>query len=295
MKRTMLAIMAVIAICGCSRDAVPTKINVQINEVAQGVSRPCKKWGGQVGELLADIKALPDSRQKVECLRRLTDKVLETDLSAPEMENPRSTASAIKSLCNHNVISGLQICGGSIDDAWDVYIALLSWLRTQADKLYGDGKLPKGIIRHKNGGLVILDIEAERRYDKRESAYNMVVPGYDELLNRIECRFPDLLDFNVADDKIPQLKEKLEKFLGRPMRTKKQCREDWYARKSDFPKWPGRQAPLKKPKESPSVEVEVEIRNGELDGATNGTVTVRKFGNEAVREASEDTSQGGGL
>ena len=140
---------------------------------------------------------------------------------------------------------------------------MLSWLRTQASKLYGEGKLPKGIIRHKNGGLVILDIEADRQYMKRHNAYDMVVSDYDCSLNVAESRFPDVSDGRIDESKITALKERIERFLGRPMRTKKQCREDWYAGKSDFPKWPGKQTPLKKPKEIPNVEVEVEFKNGE--------------------------------
>lgn len=260
-KTTMLAVISVVFASGCSKDDVPQEIDLQINEVAHGISRPDRQWTGKVDSLFADIEALTDTQQKIICFRRLADKVLEIDVSVPDIKEPCNTAGAVISLCGDRIISRMQMSGGTIEDAWHVLISLFSWMRTQTDKLYGDGNLPEGLKRHKNGGLIVLDLEADRKYTKRKEAYIWISGSYDNRLTTAEKRFPDRNDGKIDEKKIPALKEKIEKFLGRPMRTREQCEKDWYAGKfTELREWPGRSSAVKPaPKKGLDVDVDVEL------------------------------------
>ena len=260
-KTTMLAVIAIITSGGCSRDAIPAKIDARINDVANGISRPYRQWTEKVDSLFADIGALDDPRQKITCLRRLADKVLEIDVTAPDMEAPRSIAADITSLCRDRIVSRMQMSGGTIEDAWDVLIPMFAWMRTQADKLYGDGKLPKGTTRLKGGGLRTTDHEAYRQYAKRRDAYDLIATDYGSYLNFAEKRFPDPSNGTIDESRIPALKKKIEKFLGRPMRTREQCEKDWYAGKfTELREWPGRSSAVKPaPKKGLDVDVDVEL------------------------------------
>ena len=53
----------------------------------------------------------------------------------------------------------------------------------------------------------------------------------------MQKKFLDPSDGKIDESRIPELKKKIEKFLGRPMRTPEQCDEDWYNEKREFPKW----------------------------------------------------------
>jgi hypothetical protein len=212
-----------------------------MDEVIKAVMCP-SAWQAKADAIFADITALPDKQLKIACLRKFAEKALTIDLSSPGMKNPRWTANDVNRLCREKIIYQIQKSGGTVDDAWDVLIPLLSWHRTQADKLYGDGKLPKGLTRHKNGGLIVLDHEAKRKYMERRLAYDMVASNYTVILHMTEKRFQTneiwIWDGKIDEGRIPVLKKRLEKFLGRPMRTLEQCDKDWRDRKSQMRPWP---------------------------------------------------------
>lgn len=242
MRSTMIvACLAISTAMGCSRNTIPEEIEAQMDEVIKAVMCPAA-WQGKADAIFADIAALPDEQLKIACLRKFAEKALTIDLSSPDMKNPRWTADDVNRLCREKIIYQIQKSGGMVDDAWDVFISLLSWHRTQADKLYGDGKLPKGLTRHKNGGLIVLDHEAKRKYMERRLAYDMVAANYTLILHMTEKRFQTneiwIWHGKIDESRIPALKRRLEKFLSRPIRTLKQCDEDWHARKSQLRKWP---------------------------------------------------------
>ena len=162
----MFACFAISTAIGCSRNAIPEKLEAQMDEVIKAVMRT-SAWQEKADAIFADIATLPDKQLKIACLLKFSEKALTIDLSSPDMKNPRWTANDVNRLCREKIIYQIQKSGGTVDDAWDVLISLLSWHRTQADKLYGDGNLPKGLTRHKNGGLIVLDHEAKRKYMER--------------------------------------------------------------------------------------------------------------------------------
>ena len=233
----MFACLITIMAMGCSKDSIPEDIEAQMNEVIDAVKQPDTR-AYETDAIFAHISALSDKQVKIACLRRFVEKTLSIDLSSQGLTNPRR--SAVKRLCSGDIIYQSQMSGGTIDDAWDVWISLLSWHRAQADKLYGDGKLPKGLARHGNGGLIVLDYEAKRKYTERRLAYEMVVSNYTMILHMTEKLFPEnnMWLGKIDESRIPVLKKKLEKFLGRPMRTSEQCVEDWKNKKSELRKWP---------------------------------------------------------
>ena len=240
-SRTMVVCLAISVAMGCSKESIPKDVEVQMNEVIKAVMQPAA-WKEKADAVFADIATLPDKQLRIACLRRFAEKALTIDLSSPDMKNPRWTAADVKRLCHEGIIHQLEMSDGTVDDAWDVLISLLSWHRAQADKLYGDGKLPKGLSRLKSGGLLVLDFEANRKYMERRLAYEMVASNYTLILHMTEKRFQTneiwIWQGKVDESRIPVLKKRLEKFLGRPIRTLEQCDKDWSAGKSQLRAWP---------------------------------------------------------
>lgn len=235
----IITVIAAAMSMGCSQKTIPEDIKAQINEIVHDISQPDRTdWREKTDLLFADIEVLVDARQRIACLRCFADNVLETDVSAPDIQDKCRTAGAVISLCRDSIISQMRASGGTIEDAWDVMISLFTWMRTQTDKLYDQGRLPDGITRSRNGGLVINDYEAGRRYRKRHEAYVWIAGSYDNRLATAESRFPDRNDGKIDESRIPALKEKIERFLGRPMRTPEQCRNDREEKKSELREWP---------------------------------------------------------
>ena len=233
MKRIIVLGFALINM-GCSQ--VPSDIEAKIGELVNSSIMTSKRWNLGVSELLTDIKALPDEQLKLVCLRCFADRLLETDLLAMDIRK----ASRVASVVYHEVDSILGVMsmsGATIEDVWDVRLRMLSWLRVQAKRLYGDGSLPKGTTRTKSGGLITLDKDTYLLWECRYRAYKMVTVSYDERLRFAERCFPDASDGRIDEARIPELKRKIEKFLGRTMRTPEQCIVDLKAGKSEFPKW----------------------------------------------------------
>ena len=242
MRNTMIVACLVISTAmGCLRTAIPENIGAQMDEVIMAVVKPVV-WQEKADAIFSDVAKLPDKQLKIVCLRVFAEKALTIDLSSPDMKNPRWTADEVKRLCCESIIHQIQRLGGTIDDAWDVLVASLSWHRAQADKLYGDGSLPKGLARHKNGGLVVLDYEASRKYTERRLAYDMVASNYTVILHMTEKRLSEnkiwIWNGGVDECRITELKKRLEKFLGRPIRTREQCDKDWRDRRSQMRPWP---------------------------------------------------------
>lgn len=235
MKRTVV-VAFVICLTACSRDAIPPRVEAQIKGIASNIAVINKEWWRRRGVLMGDIHELPSSRLKVASLQCLVDSMLDADLFSPDVADSRSTVSAVSD-CIDEAIGAVGFSGGTIEDAWNMRMKYLVWMRTQAKRFYGDGNLPDGITRLKSGGLQILDGKAYEQYSKRRGAYNFIAAAYNERLNYAEKRFPNPSDGKIDETRIPELKKKIEKFLGRPMRTPKQCDEDWYNNKHEFPKW----------------------------------------------------------
>ena len=240
-SRTMVVCLAISTAMGCSKVSIPKDVEVQMNEVIKAVVQ-LAAWNENADAVFGDIATLPDKQQRIACLRKFAEKALTIDLSSPDVKDPRWTAADVKRLCLERTIRQIQKSGGTVDDAWDVLISLLSWHRVQADKLYGDGKLPKGLSRLKSGGLLVLDFEANRKYKERWLAYDMVASDYTLILHMTEKRFQTneiwIWQGKVDESRIPVLKKRLEKFLGRPIRTLEQCDKDWSAGKSQLRAWP---------------------------------------------------------
>ena len=198
MRSTIVfACLAISTAIGCSRNAIPEKLEAQMDEVIKAVMRP-SAWREKADAIFADIATLPDKQLKIACLRKFSEKALTIDLSSPGMKNPRWSASDVNRLCREKIIYQIQKSGGTVDDAWDVLISLLSWHRAQADK------------------TVILHM-TEKRFQTNEIW---------------------IWDGKVDESRIPVLKKRLEKFLGRSLRTLEQCNKDWSEMKSQMRPWP---------------------------------------------------------
>ena len=235
MKRTT-AIVLILMSVGCSR--VPSDVEAKINAIAKSPGHPWTQWVADVDALLADIKGLPDNELKIKCLQRFTDRMMEVDLMDSSFCDVKTAADGMIDECVYRIPGIMNhLADASIEEVWDVRLKMLAWMQTQAKRLYGDGTLPKGIQRHKNGGLIILDHAAYRLWADRRNAYRALTAAYNERLNYAEKNFPNPLDGKIDERRIPELKKKIEKFLGRPMRTPEQCDEDWYNEKREFPKW----------------------------------------------------------
>ena len=234
MKR-IIATVLVLTFGSCTR--IPSDVEAKINAIAKSPGHPWKQWVADVDALLADIKGLPESRLKVMCLRRFTDRMLDVDLLDPDIPNVQTAVDGVTDECVCRIPYVMCLSGASIEDVWDVRIEMFAWMKKQAKCLYGDGRLPKGLTRNESGCLVIQDQNVYQRWTDRRRAYRTLISVYNERLNYVEKRFPDPSDGIIDERRIPALKQKIEKFLGRPMRTPEQCDEDWYNGKREFPQW----------------------------------------------------------
>ena len=235
MKR-MITVVLALTFVGCAR--IPADVEAKIDAIAMSTGHPWKQWVADVDALLADVKELQDERLRVMCLLHFSDRMTEVDLLDPNIRSLQTATDEMIDECVYRIPDSMYyLSGASMDEVWDVRLKIFDWMQKQAKRLYGDGKLPKGLTRHKNGGLVITDPDAYQRWADRRNAYRKITSAYKERLNYTEKRFPNPSDGKIDETRIPELKKKIEKFLGRPMRTPKQCDEDWYNNKHEFPKW----------------------------------------------------------
>ena len=235
MKRTIAIVLTLMSV-GCSR--IPSDVETRINAIAKSPGHPWKQWVADVDALLAEIEKMPDRPLKIKCLQRFEDRMMEVDLLEPSICNVKAAADGMIDECVYRIPGVMKhLADASIEEVWDVRLKTFSWMQTQIRRLYGDGTLPKGMQRHKNGGLIVLDPVAYRLWTDRRNAYRTLTAAYNERLNHAEKNFPNPADGRIDEMRIPALKQKIEKFLGRPMRTREQCTEDWYNGKREFPKW----------------------------------------------------------
>ena len=235
MKRTIAIVLTLMSV-GCSR--IPSDVETRINAIAQSPGHPWKQWLADTDALLADIEKCPENQLKIKCLQRFEDRMMEVDLLNPSICDIETAADEIIHECVYRIPGVMKhLADASIEEVWDVRLKTFSWMQTQTRRLYGDGKLPKGTTRLKSGGLLTLDQEAYRRWSERRNAYRRIASAYNERLNYAEKNFPNPADGRIDERRILALKQKIEKFLGRPMRTREQCTEDWYNGKREFPKW----------------------------------------------------------
>jgi len=117
MRSTIVfACLAISTAIGCSRNAIPEKLEAQMDEVIKAVMRP-SAWREKADAIFADIATLPDKQLKIACLRKFSEKALTIDLSSPDMKNPRWSASDVNRLCREKIIYQIQKSGGTVDDA----------------------------------------------------------------------------------------------------------------------------------------------------------------------------------
>jgi len=234
MKRIIVIAFA-LATIACSR--IPSDVEARITGIVENPGHPWRQWLEDVDALMVEIKKLPDSQLKIKCLRHFADRLIEIDLLDPSICSMQVAVGGVVDECACRIPGMMHLSGASIEDVWDERLKIFAWMQTQSRRLYGDGELPKGLTRDKNGNLVISDQDVYRRWVDRRNAYRTLTSAYIERLNYSEKHFPNSADGWIDERRIPALKQKIEKFLGRPMRTPAQCAEDWYSNKREFPKW----------------------------------------------------------
>ena len=234
--KKIIAVTLVLMSAGCSR--IPSDVEARIVAIAKSPGHPWKQWLADVDSLLAEIEKMPDSQLKIKCLQLFVDRMSKVDLMEKSICNIETASGEMIHECVYRIPDSMYyLSGASMEDVWDVRLKMFAWMQTQARRLYGDGKLPKGTTRLESGGLLTLDQGAYRRWSERRNAYRRIASAYNERLNYTEKNFPNPLDGKIDESRIPELKKKIEKFLGRPMRTPEQCDEDWYNGKREFPQW----------------------------------------------------------
>lgn len=195
------------------------------------------------GEKLArQIFALPSHELRRKYIERWADDVYSFDLGLLRYDGTGSSGFVWREITNFTEVMMRAWAGKSYEDKWDAYLRYFNWCRVQLSEFGKKRPYPNGAKPvWTRSGDIHWEISKEGRQAYQEfnwwiGSYNTFTEEYENSLWMKEIgKFPGDCE-SMSPDQANAIREKIEKFLGRKIRTKKEGEADWAAgRRREFP------------------------------------------------------------
>ena len=193
--------------------------------------------GYRAVKLLKDkIDSISDEKIKIACYCQWVDELMVLDISDIGYRQQSTAIRIVQDLTRFDIPRSLRSAGLPLADVWDVKIRGLSWQRKQLERLKPVGPLPKGLELAKGGGLLVLDIDVKRKYLDWLGCYKSAASNYESCISHLEGRTFYIDTLRSTEEEKEILREKLRKYIGRPIRSEEELRRDAKNQKAmEFP------------------------------------------------------------
>ena len=121
---------------------------------------------------------------------------------------------------------GLQSLKLSVVDVWNAKLRALAWRRKQLERLKPIGPMPKGLAVSKGGGLLVLDLEVDKKYSSWRSCHKSTASDYENYIRHLEGHTFYIDTLRSTEEEKEKLREMLRKYIGRPIRSKEELDRD---------------------------------------------------------------------
>ena len=178
--------------------------------------------------LSASLAAITNDNERIDLASKLTDCVLSLDLSQLSYQNQVNAMISIENIIRRVVMDNLpgryqMGLDASYELDFDFRLRLMDWRRRQIRRT-----VPKHRIEHP---YVILDEaeDEERQWWRQIHFHGMVC--YEGELRTLETDY-QYISPRLSPEAAERIKVKIENYLGRPIRTKQQLKDDFKAKRN---------------------------------------------------------------
>ena len=223
MRKVFFAICLLIC-ASCEKRVIPFDVKKSI--VAVNAALRDGNGYGAVKLLKDKIDSIADEKIKITCYRQWVDELMVLDVSDIGYRRQSIAIRIVQDLTRFDIPRSLRSAGLSLADVWDVRIRGLGWQRKQLERLKPVGSLPKGLELSKGGGLNVSDLEVNKKYMDWLSCYKSAASNYESQIRHLEGHtfYIDTLRSTEAEKEA--LREKLRRYIGRPIRSEEELRRD---------------------------------------------------------------------
>ena len=239
-KRIIFAVIAVLVVFGCSKQQEtenkdenlilidPAKIVARMSQMTNEIFE-IKERNGFLDErsIAASISAITNDDVRMEFVDKLSECLVSLDISRLSYRDQHNAIRSVEDAMNDVVIGNLpsrNVIGldASYELRFDYRLRWMDWWRRQIKRT--------APTRHiKNPNLCVNEAEFNERQWWREIHFQGIV-CYEMSLSGLEQEFQHLMQ-RMSPAVAERIKAKIENYLGRPIRTIQQIRDDLKAKR----------------------------------------------------------------
>ena len=179
-----IILSTVLVVCGCGSrsegEAACRRIRDELSDLMPIVGGKANAKG-RLSDLLGEIGALPDYASRLACVRLWVDHMLAYDMSALDSYWRGRNLRAVRDIILSDVRLALGDAPTGMEDAWDIYLQLLAWLKAQMQWTLTTGRPPSGM-----DGNCVTNAAQARAFMDWTNSYNICVDTYASTLRRLQ-------------------------------------------------------------------------------------------------------------
>ncbi len=219
MKRIVIVVCA-LCFCACEKQIIPMDIEKKIKQVNLALKGEIST--DIIQTLSNELKAISDRDKRIACYNRWMDELMALDISDIGYRQQSRAIHDLWKLVDLKISVGLQSLKLSVVDVWNAKLRALAWRRKQLERLKPIGPMPKGLAVSKGGGLLVLDLEVDKKYSSWRSCYKSTASDYENYIRHLEGHTFYVDTLRSTEEEKEKLREMLRKYIGRPIRSKEE-------------------------------------------------------------------------
>lgn len=179
-----IILSTVLVLCGCGSrsegEAACRRIRAELSDLMPIVGGKANAKGRRA-DLLREIRTLPDYASRLACVRLWVDHMFAYDMSALDSYWRGRNLRAVRDIILSDVRLALGDSPTGMEDAWDIYLQLLAWLKAQTQWTLKTGRPPSGM-----DGNCVTNATQARAFMDWTNSYNICVDTYASTLRRLQ-------------------------------------------------------------------------------------------------------------
>lgn len=233
MKKFIIAV-SLLCFVACEKRNDSLDVDKEIENVNRTLTEDSFSAGLSIIPLESVIKSISNKTVRIAYYKRWMDALMVLNISDVGYHQQCNAIRNMRDLVDNNISYGLLNAGFSLEGVWVEKIRMLAWQRKQLERLKPAGPLPKGIKW--KGGWEVLDRKVYNEHREWRTCYRSAALGYEYQVQRMEGRQLNFETRNSSKKEKDAIREKLRKFLGRPIRNEKELLKDFKERRAmEFP------------------------------------------------------------
>ena len=222
MKQIAL-VVCLLYCCACEKKVATVDIETEIAQSFLNLKR--QGGSGTIRKLVCKINTISNKTTRIAFYNRLIDGLMLLDISDSNYYQQGNIISEMWDLVCSDIADGMIKAEFTILDVWDVKIRALGWQRKQLERLKPAGPLPEGLEWDGNC-LNILNQDVNRKYTEWLGCYKSSARNYESHIRHLEGHTFYIDTLRSTEAEKGALREKLKKYIGRPIRSEEELRRD---------------------------------------------------------------------